>query len=395
MYPIFYTPDFWLKALSAPDRLLFSTEDIQRLNQAVMHRSDTACTDLFSFPMQVTGEQVSSLIKGLWNVWEGLSLSSPIGKILLENCALPHPEALLPVQPCVLIEPASLRAFPSLLTSFSLTRQEEAFDFLSQTTAKIWEPALMLHQSQDERWLFVCTHSSMGWVERQSAAFCHREDWCQPHRSLLVTGDRLFSDFSFPMTMGTRLPLHDQCSQEGCYSVLLPTRDACGWLKPVPAFIPYHSDTVFGVLPLTYANLFRQLFKLAGHPYRWSGLWDCSALVQDVFSSFGLILPRNTGQQTAVPCKTWQLTGSTPRQKKELIFSLPPGSLLYMSGHVMILLGQKEGEPMVLHALWECRSPKKKLLHFGCTAVTGLNLYRVTGESFYEGLTVAKLLWEP
>ena len=235
----------------------------------------------------------------------------------------------------------------------------------------------------------------MGWVESQHIAFCSREDWPKEEDSLLIAGSVLAPDFAPPLTMGTRLPLTQKEKRAGCHAVLLPRRGLSGQLETCTAFIPFSYDVHPGLLPLTQENLFRQLFKLAGHRYRWSGLWDCSALIQDVFSCFGLTLPRNTSQQVSIPCPTWNLRGKSAKEKAALLSHLPPGALLYMDGHVMTLLGHEEGCPMVLHALWECLSPQREPLFFGCAAVTGLELLRVRGGTFLEGVTAAKLLWPP
>ena len=77
-----------------------------------------------------------------------------------------------------------------------------------------------------------------------------------------------------------------------------------GRLQLAPALIPRGQDARVGDLPLSRANLLRRAFKLLGERYGWGHDYagrDCSGFLSDVFATFGVRMPRNTGDQAKSP----------------------------------------------------------------------------------------------
>jgi cell wall-associated NlpC family hydrolase len=62
-------------------------------------------------------------------------------------------------------------------------------------------------------------------------------------------------------------------------------------------------DTAPDYLPLTRANVIRQAFKFLGERYGWGHSFnarDCSGFTNDVYRSFGILMPPNSGAQVQV-----------------------------------------------------------------------------------------------
>src|SRR5690606_37841804 len=109
-----------------------------------------------------------------------------------------------------------------------------------------------------------------------------------------------------------------------------------------------------GYLPLTKANLVRQAFKFLGERYGWGHRYngrDCSGFVSEVLRSFGLVIPRNTGAQASSPALGGTVVepGMGHEERLRLLAQAGVGDLLYVPGHVMMVIGRVDGATWVIH----------------------------------------------
>jgi cell wall-associated NlpC family hydrolase len=165
------------------------------------------------------------------------------------------------------------------------------------------------------------------------------------------------------LDMGVHLPLladwprDDAVSGQAAYAawvVSLPMRDTNGRLQLVPALVPRGQDARVGDLPLSRANLLRQAFKLLGERYGWGhddDGRDCSGFLSDVFAAFGVRMPRNTGDQAKTPVFAHERfdESMSRAQRMQAIARLQVGDLVYIPGHVLMVVGFEHGEPWVIH----------------------------------------------
>ena len=154
-------------------------------------------------------------------------------------------------------------------------------------------------------------------------------------------------------------------------------------------------------LPLTWRHLLPELFASVGMPYVWGGAaggQDCSHLVQEVFARFGVLLPRNSGQQAEAGLAHIDLPPELPRQTRLGLLETLAGQaplLLYFPGHIMVYLGtDADGEPRVLHALGEAADAcpaggpgDEQIWRFEQVAVTGLDV----GEGSARGALIDRI----
>jgi hypothetical protein len=134
----------------------------------------------------------------------------------------------------------------------------------------------------------------------------------------------------------------------------LPGRASDGTLRFIPALLPRTEDTSGNYLPLNQANLLRQGFKFLGERYGWGHSYnarDCSGFVSDVYRSFGVQLPRNTRDQAVSPARSRITFKETDDDEHRLavLRNLEAGDLIYIPGHVMMVIGHENGMPYVIH----------------------------------------------
>jgi len=165
------------------------------------------------------------------------------------------------------------------------------------------------------------------------------------------------------LDMGIRLPLLSSAevghllygqNPVASYIVQLPVRQADGSLGFAPALIPRSADVHEGYLAFTANNILTQAFKFLGERYGWGHDYngrDCTGFISEVFRSFGLLMPRNSGQQGNGNYGQNVRFGqdTTAADKLRAIEQAQLGDLLYFPGHVALYLGMVDKQPFVIH----------------------------------------------
>ena len=187
----------------------------------------------------------------------------------------------------------------------------------------------------------------------------------------MITGDKVQTAFNpevpalseLQLDMGIRIPLADPETVENSlygqnpytsYVVLLPLRNHKGRLEIKPALIARNKDVNQGFIPFTRENIIRQAFKFLGERYGWGHSYngrDCTGFVMEVYKTFGIQMPRNTGQQGSGSFgENTRFTPESSREEKlKALESLDVGDLMYVPGHVLMYIGDVDGEPYVIH----------------------------------------------
>ena len=117
------------------------------------------------------------------------------------------------------------------------------------------------------------------------------------------------------------------------------------------AFLKDNTDIHVGFLPYTRRNIIETAFKLLDKPYDWSGAWygrQHETTYRDIFACFGFDLPHNGDLFTFFGNKD---IAAIPEMGKEKEYSIildnePFVTLIACRGHVMLLLGEHNGEPI-------------------------------------------------
>jgi cell wall-associated NlpC family hydrolase len=373
------TAEFWISRAPQPDRVILSSSSIAERNERLQH-VDATMHDLRALPSTLSRQQVSEWIQDLsarparplFDI-DGNVLPADRIDALIEALALSTVPEQQPTRYGLIVRRADLRTFPTSQRAFS-RRGDTDIDRFQETALFPGTPVAVVHESSDRQWWFVVSPRYAAWIEKIYVAEGTAEQVFgytdkSPYR--IVTGAAATTVFTpeqpalseLRLDMSTRVPLwpdwpalqtvngqHPYAS----YVIELPLREADGKLKFAPALLQRNTDTRTDYLPLTRANILRQAFKFLGERYGWGhsyGTRDCSGFVSDVYRSMGVAMPRNTRDQSISPGLDHRSFGAADDRAARLanVRALDVGDLVYIPGHVMMAIGNIDGEPYVIH----------------------------------------------
>jgi len=280
----------------------------------------------------------------------------------------------------ITVKEAELKVFPTT-EAFYLDPKRPGegypFDYNTNSAVKLNLPLFVSHYSKDRKWVYVESSTAAGWLKREEISFVNDKfvkdfmtgDYCISTRddSKVKTDKKIFN----VVKMGTLFPKKGN-------KLLTCDKNGRGVSK-----IRYVEDieTVEPMgIEMNYENIVKISENLLNEPYGWGGkdgLRDCSLLTKDFMSSFGIFLERNSRAQRAQG-KEINLANLTNKQKKKVILEkgIPFLTLLYMNGHVMLYVGEKDNEPMIMHNVWTLkfdRGGERKLKKVGKGVITTLD----------------------
>lgn len=372
-------PGFWVQLQRRPAQVILTSAAIASQNRAMLDR-DSSLFDLERLPAVLPREQVRRWVTRLSRApgrtpfdERGDSVSTAQVAALL---AATQPEAIAAEQPlrfALVTRRADLRTFPTRLRVFT-SRGNTDIDRWQETALFPGTPVVIAHESRDQQWWFVVSQHYAAWIEKTNIAEGFREQvlgYARRTPYLVVTGAKVRTVFTperpavseLQLEMGVRVPVladwpanrhvngqHPYTS----YVIELPVRTATGGLELVPALLPRTADVAGDYLPLTAAGLLRQSFKFLGERYGWGHGYngrDCSGFVSEVYRSFGVDLPRNTGDQAVTPVlNRIAFTDADDRARRLAVLrEAQVGDLVFIPGHAMMVIGHYRGVPYVIH----------------------------------------------
>ncbi|MET0255619.1 MAG: SH3 domain-containing protein [Luteibacter sp.] len=371
--------DDWVNRLPDADKVVLDRDAIATLNARVA-RLDPSMHDIRHLPATLPRAQVRGWVarlssrpaRPLFDV-DGRQLTPEAIDAVLANDAIDDIPAQVTPRYGMAVRRAPLRGHATAQRVFSRVGDTD-IDRFQESALFPGDPLVVVHASRDGRWVFVISPRYAAWTPASDIAygdaatvFAHAD--AAPYR--VITGARAETVYTpeapalseLPLDMGTRVPLDtspapDQpVNGQTAYTswVLgLPVRGADGALAFRPALLQRNQDSAADYLPLTRANIVRQAFKFLGERYGWGHDYngrDCSGFVSDVYRSMGVQMPRNTGDQALSPA--FEHTVYTSRDSHDArlraAMALQVGDLVYIPGHVMMVIGHVDGEPYVIH----------------------------------------------
>lgn len=328
-----------------------------------------------------------------------------------------------PLRWALVTQRAPLRTFPTLERVFSMPGETD-LDRFQESALFPGTPVAVLHASADGAWRFVQAPNYAAWIAADALAFGDRDTVlgyaARATRVITAAEARLATTPEAPalsglvLDMGTTLPerrdvdptttINGQAAM-GNIVLELPTRDADGALRLVPALLPRSEPSRDGPLPASRANVLRQAFRFLGERYGWGhdvDGRDCSGFVAEVYRSVGIVLPRNTRDQASSPAfrRTGIPADWTRERRLEALATLQPGDLAYLPGHVVMVVGVDEHGPWVIHDVHRGRVPDGDggLAEFpinGVAVTPLLPLHTGDGRSYVDALTALQQVLPP
>jgi hypothetical protein len=433
--------DYWIIKLARPDRVLLTPRQIKGMNQKSLERglvNDVFSEKLWSNQAKSIEHQDEEGNNG-GNALVPAPVSARLG--YLNNATLlfylkEETERIKKISRWDskgrLVEAAGYQVLddqlnlsgvgPENLVRFGLTRRRtdfryyptrEAlktkpvaweFDCLQVSAVQANQPVAILHASRDGLWVFAIAPACRGWVPAADIAVCAQleelKPFLEPARRLVIVGhavkavaapgDTLAAEFFY---MGTSCPLLGADSDY--YQIALPDTDAQGRWSRRTAYISRQAEVHEGFLPCTPRNIIVEAFRLLHSPYSWGGqgeFRDCSQLVMDVYATFGLVLPRNSGYQGQVGNRILRWTRKHKvAYRQEQLNRLAAPALLQFPGHIMLYLGREGGHYYAIHDIWSFRRPdtpsRDQKIIIGKVVVSDLSL----GESSTRGSLLERI----
>ncbi|HVY80510.1 MAG TPA: SH3 domain-containing protein [Steroidobacteraceae bacterium] len=373
------TPDYWIARDANSRRIVLDAAAIAAQN-ARLRELDPSVHDLESLPPTLAGADVKQWIQKLsarpdGTLFDDQGRAIPAATLdaLMNSIAL---DAVPPTQPTrygLVVRRADLRRFPTLMRVFD-SRDNTDIDRFQESALFPGTPVVIVHESRDRQWWFVVSPLYSAWIEKRFVAEGSAAkvlDYTRRKPYLVVTGPTVKTVFTpehpevseLQLDMGVRVPVLTDWPPSKlvngqhpytAHVIELPTRAEDGSLRFAPALLPKTADTASDYLPLNEANVVRQGFKFLGERYGWGHSYnarDCSGFVSEVYRSFGVQLPRNTRDQATSPAlnRITFTSADDHARRVAVLRELDVGDLIYIPGHVMMVIGHDDGMPYVIH----------------------------------------------
>ena len=372
-------PDYWIAQAASADNVVLDAAAIAAQNER-LHRTDDSVMDIEKIAPMLARAQVREWIddlsqrpqRTLFDV-QGNEVGSGQIDDLIRNLNLDAVPETQQARYGLVVHRADLRTFPTRLRVFS-RRGDTDIDRFQENALFPGTPVIVAHESADGRWWFVVSALYSAWIEKEAVAIGPADEvfaYTRKSPYLIVTGAKANTVFSperpevseLQLDMGVRVPVladwpaNKPVNGQHPYTahvIELPYRSADGALHFTPALVPKTSDVAADYLPLTRANLLRQSFKFLGERYGWGHSYnarDCSGFVSEVYRSFGVQLPRNTRDQGVSPAfdRITLTEKHSYEDRLAIMRQLQIGDLVYIPGHVMMVIGRQDGLPYVIH----------------------------------------------
>ncbi len=295
--------------------------------------------------------------------------------------ALSAPEGI--AQKAIIIQDTDLRSAPTKRPYFKHPRKEGdayPFDLFQNSSLSLGMAVKVFHTSSDKKWYYVEHISASGWVFHTDLAIVDDDLenlWRKSKFVAIIKDDNHIDvkDVNVNLGLGSVLPLLGKNGQY--FKVAVPYRSRNGQAKYREVLLD-NTQAVVQPLALTEENITKIANPLMGNPYGWGGILnnrDCSSTLQDVFTPFGLFLPRNSRAQSVVGEKFSIKDLSNRKKKQEIIQkAIPFQSFIFLPGHIALYLGTYKNEPVIFHNVWGVRLENDGRHVIGKTAITGLEM---------------------
>lgn len=403
------TASYWTDMSSIKDNVLISGEAIDRYNEKAMEDNKYVSSDMISkdalleLIYEENGPSNTTYINGnaVDSSYYDVARNNRNIDGILENNEVRYG---------ICVKRSEMKCIPTEERAYS-NNVDFFRDFNVNSAILVNDPVKILHESKDSKWYFVQTKYTAGWILKENIAVCSdKNEWdaWQQGDFVIVTADKInleedYSDVDISkleLSMGTRLTLVNTSDYirngesrvvMNNYVVKLPARNNDGSLYTKFGFVPVSRDVHIGYLDYTRANVIELAFESLGDRYGWGGMYDsrdCSSFVLDIYRCFGIVLPRNSSEQANINMNQ-DVKGYSKDNKIAAIKNAGMGALLYFKGHIMIYLGEKDGELFVISAagnMQENINGSTETININSVVVNSLNTKRGQNSSWLNDI---------
>lgn len=356
------TASYWQRADG--DTPLLTEREMTELNMRIAGGTGTL-NDLDAVPKELFGNPIPRYIAKAAQDFTpdtvpggylgGARLTPERWRAIWENCAADTVPEKSTVYETVTLRRTDVRLLPCRAGLYA-SPEETRYDALQGTVLDPGTPVLLFHTSADGAYGFISASDYDGWVRMADLATDDRGDWfgrVAPRRFAVVTAPTLRVDTgeeTLLYELGAHIPMVTWGPAQ-TLRIRVPARDAEGRLATKYVPLPAEGLSIGAVTP-THNNLMRLAFAPLGTEYGWGGEnggMDCSSYVRNIYRAMGIVLPRDADEQERAMGQI-SMEGLPTAERWARLKEMPPGSLLFRPGHVMLYLGtDRSGTPLVIH----------------------------------------------
>jgi hypothetical protein len=227
------------------------------------------------------------------------------------------------------------------------------FDYNENSSIKLNTPLFVSHLSKNKLWAYVESSVAVGWIKISDIAYVDNKF------------TKIFENGNYYISLKDNTNIYKN-------GYLLNSVDL-GTLFPkakngfVIASKNYRNNGFIRVIDknenikkigidFNLTNVKKLSKELVGERYGWGGILenrDCSLMIKDFYAPFGIFLHRNSGMQKN-DGHSIDVSKLDNEMKKKYILenAIPFQTLIYLPGHIMIYVGEKNNEPLVFHNIW-------------------------------------------
>lgn len=237
------------------------------------------------------------------------------------------------------------------------------FDMLQNNSVSFNEPIFISHYSLDGSWVYIFTNNASGWVEAASVAIVTPEqiNFFQEKEKVFIAQDGVVlknnqNQFVAYSRIGMVLPLLRE-DKETISALYVDVNS-----KTQEIIIPKSSARI-GITLINKNDLASVGNQLLKNTYGWGEMFeerDCSSMIRDYMTPFGIWLPRNSAQQ-AKKGEVVSFKDMNNSQKLTTIKEkgIPFETIVYKKGHVLLYIGIVDDTVLVMHNIWGIRTKDK------------------------------------
>lgn len=334
------------------EKILLDREAIRTLNRQMTDAAPNL-RDMTALPDTMAGTEVRAMIEKYSlpsdeRYVDGHTLiTSDMRNEVKHNRNLDGIPETVELKRAVITGRSDLKGFPTEKTFHK--HGDKHYDGIQETELISGFPAAVLHTSGDGHFSFVLSYFYSGWIPSKNVAYCTDEEYmlfADPQDYVTVVAKTVECG-GIRFDMGAVLPYVTENADS--YTVQVPKRHGDTGMLFLEEAVISKADAVHGSLDYTMKNYYAQAFTYLGTYYGWGGSdggVDCSGFVCAIFRTFGIYLPRNTGEQS-------QYAGmllSLANDPSGVLDTVNQPAAVYRPGHVMLYLGKKNGTHYIIHA---------------------------------------------
>ena len=267
----------------------------------------------------------------------------------------------------ITIRASDLRVLPTIKPIFSEFKNSIGgypFDDLQNSALDVNSPVLLTHKSKDGEWYFAESAHTFGWIKSEDVAFVN-DDFIKSWQtgnyiSIIEDGTSILDEnglFRFKAFVGCVFPIVSESDRNFNIRIAISDENKNAVIKTA---VITKDVSVKMPIDLTEKNIGKMINAVIGKPYGWGGMYqerDCSSTLRDLFTPFGLWLPRNSGQQAGEGIYI-SLKDLKSEDKEKMIIEngVPYLSLIWMKGHIILYIGKQNGKAIVFQNIWGVRT---------------------------------------